>query len=59
MIVSYRIELAVAVILISAALLLPVSLVVRILQIVSVLHELIVELLNTAVETTVKRISTN
>ena len=50
--IAFRIELAVAVILIPAALLLPVSL------IVSVLLVLIIELLNTAVEATVNRIST-
>ena len=48
----------VAVILIPAALLLPVSLIVRILLIVSVLLVLIIELLNTAVEAAVNRIST-
>ena len=47
----------VAVILIPAALLLPVSLIVRILLIGSVLLVLIIELLNTAVEAAVKRIS--
>ena len=50
--IAFRIELAVAVILIPAALLLPVSL------IVSVLLVLIIELLNTAVEAAVNRIST-
>ena len=56
--IAFRIELAVAVILIPAALLLPVSLIVRILLIVSVLLVLIIELLNTAVEAAVNRIST-
>ena len=50
--IAFRIELAVAVILIPAALLLPV------LLIVSVLLVLIIELLNTAVEAAVNRIST-
>ena len=50
--IAFRIELAVAVILIHAGLLLPVSL------IVSVLLVLIIELLNTAVEAAVNRIST-
>ena len=56
--IAFRIELAVAVILIPAALLLPVSLIVRILLIGSVLLVLIIELLNTAVEAAVNRIST-
>ena len=56
--IPFRIELAVAVILIPAALLLPVSLIVRILLIGSVLLVLIIELLNTAVEAAVNRIST-
>ena len=56
--IAFRIELAVAVILIPAALLLPVSLIVRILLIGSVLLVLIIELLNTAVEAAVSRIST-
>ena len=56
--IAFRTELAVAVILIPAALLLPVSLLVRILQIVSVLLVLIIEQLNTVVEATVNRIST-
>ena len=51
--IAFRIELAVAVILIPAVLLLPVSL------IVSVLLVLIIELLNTAVEAAVNRIFTN
>ena len=55
--IAFRTELAVAAILIPAALLLPVSQLVRILQIVSVLLVLIIELLNTAVETVVNRIS--
>ena len=50
--IAFRIELAVAVILIPASLLLPV------LLIVSVLFVLIIELLNTAVEASVNRIST-
>ena len=50
--IAFRIELAVAVILIPAALLLPV------LLIGSVLLVLIIELLNTAVEAAVNRIST-
>lgn len=50
--IAFRIELAVAVILIPAALLLPV------LLIRSVLLVLIIELLNTAVEAAVNRIST-
>ena len=54
----FHIELAAAVILIPAALLLPVSLIVRILLFESVLLVLIIELLNTSVETTVNRIST-
>ena len=57
--IAFRIELAVAVILIPAALLLPVSLIVRILLIGSVLLVLIIELLNTALETAVNRISTS
>ena len=57
-VISFRVELAVTVILIPAALLLPVSLIVRILLIVSVLLVLIIELLNTAVEAAVNRIST-
>ena len=56
--IAFRIELAVAVILIPVALLLPVSLIVRILLIVSVLLVLIIELLNTAVEAALNRIST-
>ena len=56
--ISFRIELAVAVILIPAALLWPVSLIVRFLLIVSVLLVLIIELLNNAVEPAVNRIST-
>ena len=56
--IALRIELAVAVILFPATLLLPVSLIVRFLLIVSVLLVLIIELLNTAVETAVNRIST-
>ena len=56
--IAFRIELAVAAILITAALLLPVSLIVRILLIVSILLVLIIELLNTAVEAVVNRIST-
>ena len=56
--IAFRIELAVAVILIPAALLLPVSLIVCILLIGSVLLVLIIELLNTAVEAAVNRIST-
>ena len=56
--IAFHIELAVAVILIPAALLLPVSLIVRILLIVSVLLVLIIKLLNTAVEASVNRIST-
>ena len=55
--IVFNIELVVAVILIPAALLLPVSLIVRILLIGSVLLVLIIELLNTAVETVVNRIS--
>ena len=56
--ISFRIELAVTVVLIPAALILPVSLIVRILLIGSVLLVLIIELLNTAVEAAVNRIST-
>ena len=56
--IAFRIELAVSVVLIPAALLLPVSLIVRILLIGSVLLILIIELLNTAVEAAVNRIST-
>ena len=56
--IASRIELAVAVILIPAALLLPVSMIFRILLIGSVLLVLIIELLNTAVEAAVNRIST-
>ena len=56
--IAFRIELAVTVFLIPAALLLPVSLIVRILLIGSVLLVLIIELLNTAVEAAVNRIST-
>ena len=55
--IAFRIELAVAVILIPAALLLPVSLIVRILLIGAVLLVLIMELLNTAVEAAMNRIS--
>ena len=56
--IAFHIELAVAVILIPSAMLLPVSLIVRILLIGPVLLELIIELLNTAVEAAVNRIST-
>jgi len=56
--IAFRIELGVAIILIPVALLLPVSLIVRILLIGSVLLVLIIELLNTAVEAVVNRIST-
>ena len=56
--IAFRIELAVAAILIPAALLLTVSLIVCILLIGSVLLVLIIELLNTAVEAAVNRIST-
>ena len=56
--IAFRIELAVAVIFIPAALLLFVSLIVRILLIGSVLLVLIIELLNTAIEVAVNRIST-
>ena len=56
--IAFRIELAVAVILIPAALLLPVSLIVRILLIVYVHLVLIIELLNTAVEAALNKIST-
>ena len=56
--ITFRIELTDAVILIPAELLLPVSLIVRILLIGSVLLVLIIELLNTAVEAAVNRIST-
>ena len=55
--IAFRIELEVAVILIPAALLLRVSLIVRILLIIFVLLVLIIELLNTAVEAAVNRIS--
>ena len=55
--IAFRIALAVAVILMPAAVLLPVSLIFRILLIGSVLLVLIIELLNTAVEATVNRIS--
>ena len=55
--IACSIELAVAVILIPAAMLLPVSLIVRILLIGSVLLVLIIELLNTAIEAAVNRIS--
>ena len=54
--IAIHIELAVAVILIPAALLLLFSLIVRILLIGSVLLVLIIELLNTAVETAVNSI---
>ena len=56
--IAFRIELAVEFILIPAALLLTVSLIVRTLLIVSLLLVLIIELLNTAVEAAVNRIST-
>ena len=55
--IAIHIELAVAVILIPAALLLLFSLIVRILLIFSVLLVLFIELLKTAVQTTVSRIS--
>ena len=56
--IAFRIELAVAAILIPTALLLPVSLIFRIMLISSVILLLIVELLNTGIETVVNRIST-
>lgn len=56
--IAFHIELAVAVILIPAALLLLFSLIVRILLILSVLLVLFIELLKTAVEHPVNRIST-
>ena len=56
--IAFRIKLAVAVFLISVALLLSVSLIICILLIGSVLLVLIIELLNTAVEAAVNRIST-
>ena len=56
--IAFHIELAVAVILIPAALLLLFSLIVRILLILSVLLVMFIELLNTAVEAVVDRIST-
>ena len=56
--ITFRIELAVAFKLIPVALLLPVVLLVRNLLIGSVLLVLIIELLNTAVEAAVNRIST-
>ena len=54
--IAFRIELAVAVILIPVALLMPVPLIVHISLIVSVLPVFIIELLNTAVEAAVNRI---
>jgi len=56
--IAYHIEFSVAVILIPAALQLPVSLIVRIFLIVSALLVLIIELINTAVGVAVNRIST-
>ena len=56
--IAFRIELAVAVFLFPAAFLLPVSPIVRFLMIGSVLLVLIIELLNTAIEAAVNRIST-
>ena len=56
--ITFRIELAVAFKLIPVAMLLPVSLIVRILLIGFVLLVLIIELLNSAVEAVVNRIST-
>ena len=55
--IAFQIELVVAAILIPAALLLPVSLIIRILLIGSVFLLLIIELLNTAIEAAVNRIS--
>ena len=54
---AFRIELTVAVILIPSALILSVSPIVRIMLIGSVFLVLIVELLNTGIETIVNRIS--
>ena len=54
---AFRIELTAAVILIPTALILSVSPIVRIMLICSVFLVLIVELLNTGIETVVNRIS--
>ena len=54
---AFRIELTAAVILIPAALILSVSPIVRIMLVASVFLVLIVELLNTGIETVVNRIS--
>ncbi len=56
--IAFRIELAVAVFLFPAAFLLPVSPIVRFLMIGSVLLVLIIELLKTADEAVVNKIST-
>jgi len=55
---AFRIELTAAVILIPTALILSVSPIVRIMLVGSVFLVLIVELLNTGIETVVNRIST-
>lgn len=55
---AFRIELAMAAVLIPTAFFLPVSIIMRILLISSVFLVLIVELLNSGIETVVDRIST-
>ena len=55
--VAFRIELIVAVVLIPTAMILPVSLIIKIMLISSVFLLLIVELLNTGIESVVNRIS--
>ena len=55
--IAFRIELAVAVILIPTAIILSVSPIVRIMLVGSVFLVLIVELLNTGIEAVVNRIS--
>ena len=56
--IAFRIELAVAVILIPTALILSVSSIVRIILVGSVFLVLIIELLNTGIEAVINRIST-
>ena len=55
---AFRIELAVAVILVPTALILSVSPIVRIMLVGSVFLVLIIELLNTGIEAVINRIST-
>ena len=55
--ISFRLELLVAVVLIPLASVLPLEVIEKMLRIISVLIVLIVELLNTALECTIDRIS--